>query len=284
MTDNNKYTKAAEIIKAADALLFTSGAGMGVDSGLPDFRGDEGFWKAYPPIAELGYSFIDMANPQWFKTNPHLAWAFYGHRFNLYRHTNPHEGFYQLLEMGKQAPKAYFVFTSNVDGQYQKAGYDSDKIAEAHGSIHHFQCADSCSRDIWQAPDKDISLNEISFKADEPLPACRNCGGLARPNILMFGDFAWLSMRTGEQEERLENFLYSIDKSNLLVVIESGAGSGVPTVRRFSERVSRRMNAPLIRINPREPHLGRSHPDSIAFEEGAGRAINNIYTQYNKLL
>ena len=61
-------------------LLFTAGAGMGVDSGLPDFRGDKGFWKAYPAL--FGHSFSDMANPSWFDSDPRLAWGFYGHRLN----------------------------------------------------------------------------------------------------------------------------------------------------------------------------------------------------------
>jgi NAD-dependent SIR2 family protein deacetylase len=56
--------KAARILKNADSLVITAGAGIGVDSGLPDFRGNEGFWRAYPPIAKLGESFVEMANPQ----------------------------------------------------------------------------------------------------------------------------------------------------------------------------------------------------------------------------
>ena len=72
--------KAKDILKKAKSILITAGAGMGVDSGLPDFRGDKGFWKAYPPIANRGLSFIEMANPEWFDRDPHLAWAFYGHR------------------------------------------------------------------------------------------------------------------------------------------------------------------------------------------------------------
>ncbi len=120
--------KAAEALVNADAVLITAGAGIGVDSGLPDFRGNEGFWKAYPPIAKLGISFSDMANPRWFEIKPYLAWAFYGHRLNLYRKTIPHEGFSQLLELAGQKPGKYFVFTSNVDGQFQKAGYSENRI------------------------------------------------------------------------------------------------------------------------------------------------------------
>ena len=48
-------------------LLVTAGAGMGVDSGLPDFRGTEGFWRSYPPLAELGLRFEEVANPAWFR-------------------------------------------------------------------------------------------------------------------------------------------------------------------------------------------------------------------------
>jgi len=61
LKDNLK--RAAHALREAEALLVTAGAGMGVDSGLPDFRGNEGFWKAYPPMAKLGVSFVEMANP-----------------------------------------------------------------------------------------------------------------------------------------------------------------------------------------------------------------------------
>src|SRR6516164_1681415 len=117
----DKLKRAAEAIKDADALLISAGAGMGLDSGLPDFRGTQGFWRAYPAIAKLGLSFEEMANPAWFREDPALAWAFYGHRLNLYRDTAPHAGFSRLLEIGKSKPHGYFVFTSNVDGHFQRA-------------------------------------------------------------------------------------------------------------------------------------------------------------------
>ncbi|MCK5538828.1 MAG: hypothetical protein KAI79_18525, partial [Bacteroidales bacterium] len=56
-----KIQKAKELVKEANALIICAGAGMGVDSGLPDFRGNEGFWKAYPPMKNLGISFSQMA-------------------------------------------------------------------------------------------------------------------------------------------------------------------------------------------------------------------------------
>ena len=97
---------------ADDALLIGAGAGMGVDSGLPDFRGPEGFWRAYP--AFRGRKFEEISNPVWFRRDPEQAWGFFGHRLNLYRTAAPHAGFETLRRWGESRPLGCSVFTSNV--------------------------------------------------------------------------------------------------------------------------------------------------------------------------
>jgi NAD-dependent SIR2 family protein deacetylase len=244
------YKKCEEILNQADAVVISAGAGMGVDSGLPDFRGDTGFWKAYPVISKMGIKFTEMANPEWFETKPELAWAFYGHRLNLYRKTIPHKGFGRLLEYGKNLPLGYFVYTSNVDGQFQKAGFSSDKIEEIHGSIHHFQCTMPCCSKIWEAPLEEINIDNDKFEAIKPFPACPFCGAVSRPNILMFGDWHWLSERSNNQSQKFSLWLNEIKKSQAkLVVVEIGAGKAVPSVRRKSESLADFFNGQLIRIN-----------------------------------
>jgi NAD-dependent SIR2 family protein deacetylase len=276
MSTSENIKHAARVLDDADAVLITAGAGMGVDSGLPDFRGKEGFWKAYPPIARLGKSFVEMANPEWFFSNPKLAWAFYGHRLYLYRETTPHRGFDQLLEMVHRKPGRYFVFTSNVDGHFQKAGYHEDRIEECHGSIHYFQCTGPCGHDIWDAGKIKVAVDKELFEAREPLPRCIQCGGMARPNILMFGDWSWNGGRSQEQSERLGLWLKSVaDDGMRLAIVEMGAGTAVATVRWKSEQVARRTEGVLIRINPRDiqippgPHL--------ALPMGAAEAISAIH-------
>ena len=83
--------RAAALLMQADSLIITAGAGMGIDSGLPDFRGPGGFWGVYPAL-------------------------------------------------GERLPGGAFVFTSNVDGQFQQAGFDPQHLHECHGSLHHLQC------------------------------------------------------------------------------------------------------------------------------------------------
>jgi NAD-dependent SIR2 family protein deacetylase len=239
---------AASLLRDADALLIGAGAGIGVDSGLPDFRGDHGFWRAYPPLAQLGIRFVEIANPRSFARHPELAWGFYGHRLGLYRATVPHEGFTILRELGARLPHGAFVFTSNVDGQFQRAGFSDAQVLECHGSIHHLQCSRPCSDAIWAADAVQPDIDPAGCLMRPPLPACPRCGALARPNVLMFNDGSWLSARTEAQYGRFEAWLRQVEK---LVAIELGAGLEVPSVRRMCES----LDAPLIRINPREPEV-----------------------------
>lgn len=253
MDNSANIQNAKQIIKEADAILITAGAGMGVDSGLPDFRGNEGFWRAYPPLKDKGIGFTTMANPEWFESDPTFAWAFYGHRLNLYRQTTPHRGFQLLLDLVKQKNSNYFVFTSNVDGQFQKAGFDAKKIVEVHGSIHHLQCTKNCQQYIWSAATLQIDVDMDSFRSNI-VPSCVHCGATARPNILMFGDWKWESHRTDAQESNFASWLKDVElKKEKLAIIEIGAGTVVPTVRMLGEQISGSyLNATLIRVNPRD--------------------------------
>lgn len=109
------YKQIAQKIKKADFLIVTAGAGMGVDSNLPSFRGKEGFWKNYIPFRNK-FDFYECANPQFLEDHPNLFWGFYGHRLHLYRDTEPHKGF-QILRSWCTSKK-YHVVTSNVDGHF----------------------------------------------------------------------------------------------------------------------------------------------------------------------
>jgi len=172
---------AARAIEDARFLVFSAGAGMGVDSGLPDFRGTEGFWRAYPPFQKLGLQFQEVAHPRWFERDPQLAWGFYGHRLNLYRATKPHAGFGILQKWSESKPAR--VFTSNVDGHFQRSGFDEADVCEVHGSLLHLQCIKPCSDAIWQAGETTIEVDETTFRATGELPALRWFGAAQRADV-----------------------------------------------------------------------------------------------------
>lgn len=258
--------RAAEIISAADALLIGAGAGMGVDSGLPDFRGTEGFWKAYPPFR--GRRFEEMSNPVWFRRDASQAWGFFGHRLHLYRSAIPHEGFTILRKWAETKHLGYFVFTSNVDGQFQAAGFDPDRILECHGSIHFLQCMSQAGHGIWPAEGVKVKVDESKFRAHDPIPTCPQCNSVARPNILMFGDYGWLENRTAGQERRYLEWFAAAARGRLAVV-ELGAGLAVPSVRFQCER----SGGDLVRINPRDTDAPAG---AVSIPLGAREALSRI--------
>ena len=259
--------QAARSIASAKKIIITAGAGMGVDSGLPDFRGDKGFWQAYPPLK--GIPFEEMANPEKFKENVHLAWGFYGHRLNLYRETVPHLGFSILQKWVQNRP--YFIYTSNVDGQFQKAGFSDEQIIEIHGSIHHLQYFSELDG-TWSAKDLEVEIDDTTLHIVNEIPM-KN-GKLLRPNILMFSDFEWDSSRTDEQYQRVNTYIktYFDHDPASTVIVEMGAGTAIPSIRSFGER-RQRGGETLIRINPRESYGPKG---TISIPMGAKMALEAI--------
>ena len=276
MTQPNRelYTRAAELVERADTILITAGAGMGVDSGLPDFRGPEGFWRAYPALR--GYAFEEMANPVWFSRDPHRAWGFYGHRLNLYRKTQPHAGFEILKRWSEACVAPSHIFTSNVDGQFQRAGFAEGMITECHGSIHYLQGFEH-DGEIVSADSITVEIDEVDLRALDPLPSHPHIEGPVRPNILMFGDGTWNARRTMEQEARLERWCDQMHRERI-VIIEMGAGTSIPSVRYQSESVL--MQCPyanLIRINPREAQVSTHlQARALSLSVGALEALEGI--------
>lgn len=275
MTDETTFLRAAEMIGGADALIIAAGAGMGVDSGLPDFRSNNGFWKTYPALAAAQLDFTEVASPRSFESDPELAWGFYGHRLKLYRDTEPHQGFSILKEWAQAAPMGAWIFTSNVDGAFQKAGFSQDAIHECHGSIHSMQCMDDCQSLLWPADDFKPDVDVEKCRLLSALPTCPSCGGLARPNIVMFGDWNWNPTRTEKQRHKEAAWLEKLESSRgKVVVVEMGAGSHIPSVRQFSHRRSQRYGGCIVRINPREFAVPSSM--DVAIPTGALEALRGI--------
>jgi NAD-dependent SIR2 family protein deacetylase len=262
------YAAAARLIDDADSLVICAGAGIGVDSGLPDFRGPSGFWQVYPALGRAKIRFEEIASPAAFKNHPTLAWGFYGHRLKLYRDVVPHDGFRLLRTLAESMPHGGFVFTSNVDGQFQKAGFPESRVVECHGSIHHLQCLDRCTDAIWTAADFEPEVDPESCLLISEMPRCPDCGALARPAILMFSDWEWAEGRTRLQSARLTDWRRSAVRP---VVIEIGAGSAIATVRHFSHS----QTAPLVRINPTEWQV--PHQSDVGIPSGALEGVLGIW-------
>jgi len=163
------------------------------------------------------------------------------------------------------------VFTSNVDGQFQRAGFDPARVHECHGSLLHLQCLQPCSDWIDAADGFEPEIDTDACVLLNAPPRCPHCGGLARPNLLMFNDWGWVEQRQGAQAKRQNEWIARIRNP---VVIEIGAGTAIPSVRRFTEGLACRADGHVVRINPAAAAIHRDM--GVGLEMGALEAIEAI--------
>jgi NAD-dependent SIR2 family protein deacetylase len=144
-----------------------------------------------------------------------------------------------------------------------------ERAAEAVAGAKAFLFT-GCGIGIFPA-EATVDVDPQTFRARPPLTACPRCGALARPNILMFGDWGWDGTRSAAQSRRLARF--EDEAPTGLVVIECGAGTAIPTVRLASERAAARHGGTLVRVNAREPQGPAGH---VGLAIGALAALERI--------
>jgi NAD-dependent SIR2 family protein deacetylase len=259
--------KIAELILECDSILFTSGAGMGVSSGLGTFRGIGA--DVWPPLLEEPkMDYMDICDPSWFRkeegnsiahNTANFGYAFWVYGYNSFTKAIPHQGYFIAKQWSQlNHMKFSFNFTSNVDGHWRKSGWDELSIIECHGSIDYMQCINKCCEQVW--PTNDLLKLNIDSKTNcviDPLPRCPYCNQLSRPNVVMFDDWYYLGTRYNEQMKYYEEFKSNIiETKSKLLIIELGAGTTIPSVRIASETMfnDKRWIAHLVRINSFTEH------------------------------
>ncbi len=236
-------------IDNAEAILVFAGAGMSADSNLTTYRDKEGFFTDYPLYRELKKNYVSMMSYRGVLDDPYFAWGYFAHQYSLYKNAIPHEGYMGLLKLC-QSKEDYFVVTTNVDGLFIKAGFSSEKVHEAHGSIHKLQCSMPCSRSVWYIQSLDVDIDYSTMRASDTLPLCPECDLVSRPNICMYGDtddsYVW-----EESQESAKRFRAwrADNKSKKVVILEIGVGA--EGLKRHRKQYQKEFSdITLIRINP----------------------------------
>mmetsp|Transcript_93588 Transcript_93588/g.165593 ORF Transcript_93588/g.165593 Transcript_93588/m.165593 type:complete len:410 (+) Transcript_93588:66-1295(+) len=288
---DRQYRRAAEVITNADFLLIGAGAGMGVDSGLATYA-DVASVAAW---AERGHDYGSLCRPSLLREDPSLFYGFWGHCYNQYMDAHPHQGYNILRRWCTEviAPPIehgllnHWVYTSNVDGHFLRAGFDPKAVLELHGGVTGAKgwfcptCSDSKLQDTVNVSDLFSGSSEAEhrgfrFPVDAltmqvadgdaghwPRCARPGCRGLLRPAAHLFGeDNAALLAHFALEEERYVAWEVEMEKcvrglksgSNgrkapRLVLLEIGCGLRVPSVRMEMECVLRDL------VNAERHHL-----------------------------
>lgn len=244
--------RTKRIIEEADAVLITARAGTGVHSNIPELQENEEFWNDYPTIKKLGLDSEDIDNGKWFKKDSKLAWYFYAHRLDICSISTSGFELKVLLNLIKEKNLNYFIYTSYVDGAFQHAGFDKERILEFDGSIHHLQCSGECE-DIFDAHTIYLDINLQHFQVAN-LPVCPKCQKLLEPNLLMLDN--WNSLRRLHQFFRYSMWMRDILYSQKdILILDIGDEKYSSMVGLNCEEIYKKVEARIIRINPKDHFL-----------------------------
>lgn len=186
---DEKIARLQQMIDESSRIVFFGGAGVSTESGIPDFRSQDGLYNQkydYPPETIISHSF--------FVKNPKEFYRFYRDKL-LIEGVEPNIAHKKLAEL-EAAGKLSAVVTQNIDGLHQSAG--SKTVYELHGSVLRNYCT-KCRR----------FYGHEFIKNSVPLPICE-CGGLVKPDVVLYEE--------GLDNEILENSVKAIGEADMLII------------------------------------------------------------------
>ena len=163
----SKINELKEIIANSDNIVFFGGAGVSTESGIPDFRSEDGIYKT---LEKYGAPPEIILSRSYFERNPQDFYKYYKENL-IHQDAEPNDAHLALAKL-EEMGKLKAVITQNIDGLHQKAG--SKNVLELHGSILRNNCR-TCGASY--------DLNYIV--ASEGLPRC-SCGGLIKPDVVLY--------------------------------------------------------------------------------------------------
>ena len=157
------FDTVAQKLKDSRKIVFVTGAGISQESGIPTFRGKDGYWRKYDPMK--------LASIDAFYDDPKLVWEWYEDRRKNILDVKPNEGHFAISQM--EEFKDVVILTQNIDGLHQRSG--STNVLELHGSIIRIKCT-VCD-----------FIDNITENFESLPPKCK-CGSMLRPDVVWFGE------------------------------------------------------------------------------------------------
>ncbi len=201
-------------------ITVLTGAGISAESGIPTFRGPEGYWT----IGSREYHPQEMATCSMFMRKPDEVWKWYLYRMNICSKAKPNPGHIALVEMEEFFQDRFILITQNVDGLHLRAGNTLARTYQIHGNISFIRCAYDCSSKIYPLPaalpgkEKGEDITEEEWR----LLKCPDCGKMSRPHVL------WFDEAYNEKYYHFHSSLEAAAETELLLVIGTSGATNLP--------------------------------------------------------
>lgn len=273
---NIRLQNAKQAINHADYILIGAGAGLSTAAGLE--YGGERFQRDYKKFIEK-YHFEDLYTASFYPfSSQEEKWAFWARLIKLNRFGEPLKLYEELLELVKD--KNYFVITTNVDGQFETAGFNKEKIFAVQGDYRFLQCENACHNKLYD--NKEMVEEWLKHTENLKIPKqlvskCPVCGGNMEMNLRKDANFVqdenWY-----RQAEQYDKFLDRIENKNV-VLLEIGVGFNTPGIIRFpfEQMTYQHLKTTLIRMNKDYPMVSQEIQNkTISFDEDIHQIITDL--------
>ena len=202
-------------------IVVLTGAGISAESGIPTFRGKDGYWV----VGSKEYHPEEMATHAMFKRNPDTVWAWYLYRRGVCKGARPNAGHYAVVGLERLFGDRFRLVTQNVDGLHIRAGSSLDRTYQIHGNIDYARCAEECAQQIWPLSDM-LGLEKArgtSLTAEERSHLrCPRCDGWARPHVL------WFDECYDEEHFGYESSIGAAVSADVLLVVGTSGATNLP--------------------------------------------------------
>ena len=223
-------------------ILWLTGAGISAASGIPTFRGEEGYWR----VGSRNYHAEELATFSAYRQMPEEVWSWYLYRRAVCRAAAPNAAHRALASLEARLRERFVLVTQNVDGLHLRAGNTLERTYQIHGNIDFMRCVSECSspEPIPERLGVEWGREQRFGERERALLVCSACGAPSRPHVL------WFDESYDEPNFRFESSLRAAMECALLVVVGTTGATNLPM--QVGELVTRR-GAPMIVINP-EPN------------------------------
>jgi NAD-dependent deacetylase len=253
-----------------------TGAGISAESGIPTFRGPEGYWT----VGSEEYRPEEMATQAMFSVDPWEVWAWYLYRRTVCLKASPNLGHHAVARMEEILGDRFRLITQNVDGLHLRVQSTEERTFQIHGNLHFMRCASACSPSLYPVPSEiqDRGRNQTLNEQEKAFLHCPECGGMTRPHVLWFDEFY------DEHFYRANSAIQWASGSDLLLVVGTAGATTLPM--QIGQTVSRNPDAVLIDVNPNAnpfQSLAKNHPNGIVLEGSSGDVLPRLVTLWERL-
>jgi NAD-dependent deacetylase len=239
---------------AGRRFVVLTGAGISAESGIPTFRGPEGYWT----VGSREYRPEEMATCHMFSRAPDEVWQWYLYRRGVCQRAAPNKGHEAVVRMEEILSDRFLLITQNVDGLHVRAGSTPERTFEIHGNINRMRCAKECCREIFPMPEELAfkEKNEPLTDDDRALLVCPRCGGLSRPHVL------WFDECYDEEYFRFSSSIQAAGEADLLISVGTSGATNLPMQ---VGGIAARRGAVIIDVNPQPNPFSRLAEQSGGF-------------------